>query len=83
MGSISRERKMPIIISLVILMFWSIGMYFILKDEVRKSHMIEVTANDETYHTNQVDTTSTNITIIDDHGRRVKIIGSHTIIFPK
>jgi hypothetical protein len=83
MMTISQERRMPILISIVILLFWGIGMFFILKDEIKKSHMIEIRVHDEAYFTNKVDTLSPNITIIDDHGRRVKIRGTYSIIFPK
>jgi len=78
-----RKQKMPIIISMVILMFWGIGMFFILKDEIKKSHMIQIETSSETFYTNKIDSVLNGIKLIDDHGRQIDIYGVYTIVYPK
>lgn len=78
-----RKRRMPIMISAIILMFWSIGMFFILSDEIKKSHMIEIQTNREIFYTNKIDSVSNGIKIIDDHGRRIEVYGEYSVVHPK
>jgi hypothetical protein len=58
-------------------------MFFILKDEIKKSHMLEVQTSREIFYTNKVDTVRNGIKLIDDHGRHIEVYGEYSIVHPK
>jgi len=78
-----RKRRMPIMVSLFIISFWCIGMFFILKDEMRKSHMIKIETYTNEYYTSKVDTIENGIEFKSVYGRHIKIRGDYTLVIPK